>query len=242
MSDLTPEDRALIDRARDDAAPTAADRARVQRRLAAQLGAAAVGLTTTTTATTAAASSWVGISAAKVVVALGIVTAGAAVVYTTSRPSHTPLVAPSSAVGIASRPQPSRPESTIPAPPATSSEPPAIPSTTPIVAPLRPAEKSLRPTASASTSTSTLDEELALLAQADASLRRGDATKALTQLDEHARRFPKSSVKEERDVERVLALCAAGRSPEARREADAILKAHPSSPYTARLRASCVFR
>jgi hypothetical protein len=41
---------------------------------------------------------------------------------------------------------------------------------------------------------------------------------------------------------RVLALCAAGRAPEARAEAERLLGEAPSSVHAGRVRASCAFR
>jgi hypothetical protein len=44
---------------------------------------------------------------------------------------------------------------------------------------------------------------------------------------------------EERQATRVLALCAAGRTAEARTAGKAFLDAHPASPAAQRVRASC---
>jgi outer membrane protein assembly factor BamD (BamD/ComL family) len=77
------------------------------------------------------------------------------------------------------------------------------------------------------------------LKAAEQALRAGDPGSALRALDEHARRYPNGSLAEERTVSRVLALCAAGRTDEARGVARNFLASRPSSPHLSRVRASC---
>jgi hypothetical protein len=84
-----------------------------------------------------------------------------------------------------------------------------------------------------------LAEETRLLRDADAATRAGDAPRALALLAEHARRFPRGVLGEERDAETVLALCAAGRTSEARAAAQRFLAARPGSPLAGRVRSSC---
>ena len=62
----------------------------------------------------------------------------------------------------------------------------------------------------------TLAEELQLLGRARASLRSGDAEAALRTLGSHRRKFPSSTLAEERDATEISALCAAGRGDDAR--------------------------
>lgn len=258
MSELDPEDLALLDAARGAERPTAGDRARVQRRLVARLGAAAFGVSATTTAASAAAG--VSLSAAaKMVVGVVVVAALGAGGVAVHRAREETAVAASAAPRAPVRPSartserastpPSRPT---PAPvedsPAPARAAPA-PSSEIALAPPAPAPRRAKaaravappPAPAPSGSASTLDDELSLLAAADAALRDGDGARALGMVDAHARRFPKSALREEREVVRVLALCAAGRTAEARAASDALLRAHPASPYAARLRASCAF-
>jgi hypothetical protein len=61
----------------------------------------------------------------------------------------------------------------------------------------------------------------------------------MTALDEHARRFPRGALSEERDAARVLALCAQGRAPDARASASAFVAANPRSPFAAQVRRAC---
>jgi hypothetical protein len=84
-----------------------------------------------------------------------------------------------------------------------------------------------------------LAEETRLLRDADAATRAGDATRALALLAEHARRFPRGALAEERDAETVLALCAAGRTEDARAAARRFLAARPGSALAGRVRSSC---
>ena len=86
---------------------------------------------------------------------------------------------------------------------------------------------------------STLDDETRLVRDADAALRGGDASGALALLDQHARTFPHGVLAEERAAERVLVLCALGRTGEARTAAASFLRDRPLSPLATRIRSSC---
>jgi hypothetical protein len=74
------------------------------------------------------------------------------------------------------------------------------------------------------------------------SLRDRDANRALALLDEHAARFPSGSFATERRGLHVVALCAAGRLDDGRREQAAFLKSAGSSPIAARVRGACTER
>jgi hypothetical protein len=109
-----------------------------------------------------------------------------------------------------------------------------------IEAPAETEEKGLAPSApSTSPSDETLDEELRILTRARAALGGGDAARALSALEEHAQRFPRGLLTEERISQRVLALCAAGRSAEAAREAERFLRSYPTSPTATQVRNAC---
>jgi hypothetical protein len=84
-----------------------------------------------------------------------------------------------------------------------------------------------------------LAEETRLLHAAQRELASKHAVAALELLDEHAVRFPGGALAEERSAARVLALCALGRSAEARRVAEAFVSSSPQSPLVPRLRGSC---
>jgi hypothetical protein len=61
----------------------------------------------------------------------------------------------------------------------------------------------------------------------------------MTSLDEHARRFPRGALSEEREAAKVMALCAEGRASDARASASAFVAANPRSPFAAQVRRSC---
>ena len=86
-----------------------------------------------------------------------------------------------------------------------------------------------------------LAEETALLASANAELRRGDARRALSLLDDYDRRYPSGVLREEVLATRVIARCQLGPAPDkaARRGASAFLARHPASPLAPRVRSSC---
>jgi hypothetical protein len=85
-----------------------------------------------------------------------------------------------------------------------------------------------------------LAQERQLLADAQAALQRRDLVDAHTHLDEHARRFPRGVLADEREVLRVLVLCDADRRPEALATALALLAARAAGLFLARLRGSCI--
>lgn len=89
------------------------------------------------------------------------------------------------------------------------------------------------------TETGGLAEELALLRRANAAIRAGDPEAALHILAEHRRRFPGGALRDERDVTNAEALCAAGQSAAARRQALRFLERVPSSPLSMRAQGIC---
>jgi hypothetical protein len=82
-------------------------------------------------------------------------------------------------------------------------------------------------------------EEAALLASARAAISRGEARVALERLDQHAVRFPSGVLLEERRAVRVLALCASGKTSEARAAAAAFVADSPRSPLVSSVRGAC---
>jgi len=87
-----------------------------------------------------------------------------------------------------------------------------------------------------------LGDDASLLRQAYSAWRKGDATRALALATDHARRYPKSQLRSERDGLRALALCALDRTSEARRVAKNLAVSAPTSPVLATLADSCVGR
>lgn len=85
-------------------------------------------------------------------------------------------------------------------------------------------------------------QEVALLSKAQAALSRGRPQEALEALSEHAQRFPRGALTEERAATRARTLCALGRRQEAESELKRMEKLNPTSAYLARARESCEAR
>ncbi len=79
-------------------------------------------------------------------------------------------------------------------------------------------------------------EQVGAIRKAYAALKAGDPSQALRVLDGHAKRWPTSEFAGERDLLRVKALCAAGRTSEAESAAATFKKRHPGSPLGAALK------
>jgi hypothetical protein len=207
---------------KDATAPTSADRERVRAKLAAKLGAAAVGAALTTTAKPAAGAAKLTLFGK---IALPILVLGGAAAVTTHLTR-----APASAPPLAVAPAIPHVEPSLRAvEPVTTGTisvddlPSAAPSTTVV------AKKAAPPAPGDPL------EESRLVARIDAALRDGDASLALRLADEHARTFPDGVLVEEREGGRAIARCMSG----SRGSGDAFLAAHPRSPMRGRIVAAC---
>lgn len=72
-------------------------------------------------------------------------------------------------------------------------------------------------------------------------LHAGSGDKAFAVLEELGNRHPDGVLREERLAARVLALCSAGRTDEAREAGHRFVSEMPKSLQIARVRASCAF-
>jgi hypothetical protein len=259
MIDLTPEDEALLSRAREGLKPGADDHARIKRRLLTQIAATTVAATAAlstsaeaagTTAVVAGASTSAGaLTVVAKVIAVGALVAamvggGIVGVQRLSTP-HAAATVPASVSGPARvAPLPPETESVQPAPASSfvnSAQPAVVDRPRPLAAPPPPpgmARVVESPSAGA-TGPSTVAAEAELLARAGAALKSGDPALALELLDEHAASFPAGVLIEEREAERVVVLCALGRTNAARGEAEKFLRERPRSPMAGRVRGSC---
>jgi hypothetical protein len=285
MSDLTPEDEALLGRARLGLEATDADRERVKSKLFAQIG---IG-TLAATKSTAAATTLLAGASTKVIAGVGIAVlmiGGSIAIHRVLAPARSPSAALTTSIPIASSSA---------APPASSEATAALTATMPVsssapsanvvasaaIAVPAPnahasspedhssaiAARASDPVAASTVSTSstaptstqspaaianapstmtapaatgpTLDAEIALIQGAADALKKGEPGRALALAERHRSQFPNGTLAEERDVERVLALCALGRVAEAHDLAQSFLAAHPNSPQAERVRASC---
>lgn len=276
MSDLSPEDRALLDSAREGHEPTDSDRRRVRALLVAQLGVGA-GLISSSTGASAGVGGTVATGSTVLVVgkalaALAVVAtlAGGGVAgYRAAFPPHaraglrsgsalsavatkvapeTPLPgAPRTSIDVgAAAPEEQSPPLTDPV--ATSGQVPGVrttaavarAATVPPPVALRPDPASEEPALARQPTPTTLEAETSLVSRAISALHAGDPGAALRFLDEHRQRFPDGVLSEERDTERVAALCALGRTSEGRAAAEVFLAAHPAGALAARVRSACV--
>jgi len=219
MLGLDPDLRQLVDEARGCDDPVAADRARVTRALAVRLGAgalaAAATTATTAAATTATTATALGGSAVRTTAMAGLGSgaklAGALVLAGT--------LGVGASVATRSRHAPAPGREARPTAVTRSAAPAPLPAN--------------------ARGASGLEEEVQLLREAQQAMREGHPDRALALVDEHARRFPEGLLRQERIAVRVLALCALGRTGQARRESEGFLRQWPASPFSTQLRASC---
>ena len=240
MKEMSFEASQLVNAGREAFSPTEADRARL---LAALTGAA------TLSAGVAAAvggqrwfSGFFGAAQAARVLAVALPVAAASGYWLHTR-------APAAAVAVQAPAHAHRP------PPAAVPEPASV---TPVEAalagtalgePLEPSapaassapERSSPGVGEPSKSGKEISQEVALLSKAQAALSRGRPQEALQAIAEHAQRFPRGVLTEERAATRARTLCALGRTQEAAAELKRIEKLSPTSAYLARARESCGF-
>ena len=260
MTGLGPEANALLEAARIGDEPTDKDREHVRAAIATRLAAgAAAGLGVVTLARVfTAAATRAGLASKPLLVAALVCAAGVGTLVASRTSPRSAAPAARIAAPPASPEAPARVwegswvvgRSPAPAPAIVASEEP--------VTGLHPSERTptgLRPSARpppmasvatapagstrAATSPGDVAAEVRLLGDAQSAMRAGEAERALLLFDEHARRYPKGALGEERDAARIGALCALGRIPEAREATDRFLQAAPMSPHAGPLRASC---
>lgn len=233
---MNPEASRLIAQVRLARTPGIDDKERVRRALAMALAAGALSVPAIT-AGAAAAKTAAGVGVGSGIAAAGAagLTAGAKVLVSVA------LVASlgGGAYFWAKRPAaPARPVAlTAPMAAPLRAEPP-IPAEAPAPAEL-PAPEGLAP---ATNTRDPLLVELALLHKAQQAWRTGGASGAahaleLAQL--HARRYPHSTLRLERDALRLFALCSLGRRSQARPLAAELLKRAPDSPLRTSVEESC---
>jgi hypothetical protein len=246
MTGLGPDSNALLEAARNGDEPTHADRDRVRAAIELRLAlGAGAGLGAATAAKSAAAAAPAGLLA-KAMVTAGIVCAVGVITWRVARTpprdaAHTmslatPIApAPIEAPAHVTEALNGAPDVPAPAPSISGqrrgllSSAQALPIQGAVAAP------STRSVAA----TGDVAAEVRLLDQAHTAMRAGDAERALDLLEDHGRRYPRGALGEERDAARIAALCALGRTAEARDATDRFLRAAPQSPQAGPLRASC---
>jgi hypothetical protein len=237
MKPMGTEANQLISAGRQAFRPTEADRARLMASLA---GTATLSIGAAVAAD-AAQRSLGGIfnlvpAARLLVVALPLAAAGAYGWHSAGQSSTKMPTAPSvHQPAVVAAPRSAEP----PAPPsdAQTVEQPIEPS-----APALPERGPAAPVGEPSKPGNEIRQEVALLSKAQAALSRGRPQEALDALSEHAQRFPRGVLTEERVATRARTLCALGRRQEAETELARIEKLNPTSAYLARARESCASR
>lgn len=184
---------------------TDAELARLEARLGPLLGAPPP----------VATAAKMGLSAKATLGSLALVVAAGSAWLVSSRNVAPSLPAPArSAVAVVSTPPPA-PKEQIPSSEPTLLSPPA----------------SAEPEAPRKA----IPTEAELLEQARAALKAGDSARALQRVNEHARRYPRGVLVQEREVLAIQALRRLGRDAEAERRAEAFSKAYPGSAFQRKL-------
>ncbi len=260
--ELSMDDRALIELARDAHDPSDWDQARVRAALASRLGVAAglgvgAGIGAAVKAAGVATGGGAGAAGAGALgagVAVKLIGAAVAVSLTVGvgakvvhRHRRAPL-APAHVVSKATPPvEARRPAVAAPAQPSQALEP-AIPAAAPVLvpAPVPAPTPAAKPPAHAHRIATevpaprkpapALADEAGLLHAGLVARRSGQPARALELFDRHALLYPQGVLAEERDAERALALADLGRAADARAAIADFLRAHPTSPLGARLR------
>ena len=115
-----------------------------------------------------------------------------------------------------------------------------VPPVYPSVQPAAPvAASALALTPSSAPAPPSLIDESRELATVRTALGSKDATRALQLLDAQDQAFRAGSLTQERSAARVIALCIAGRTAEARLAQDRFITAYPGSPWLRRINATC---
>jgi hypothetical protein len=124
------------------------------------------------------------------------------------------------------------------APTAVEVAPAATP--TPHARPSATSSSSSTSTIAPSTTADDLQAEVALLKRATRAKQDGRHADGLALLREHAERFPRGTLADERVVLRAELLCASGRVGEARAEARAFLRERAGSALAGRMQSVCI--
>jgi hypothetical protein len=242
--------RAFLSSARGAHDAPAGAKDRVRLGLAMALSAPAATGVTAALGAGARASRWVTLT--KLATAVIIVGAGAGAIasHFVSDPPPPADARVSSSPSSPVQPPPSNTPVADPSPPPPSLPPPsqigaepaaalrAAPTEAAAPAPRRPA---VTPPARNhdAVAEGSVAAEVALLRRASASLQAGDPRAALAAVNEHARRFPNGALAEERDTERIVALCALGQLDDAQRARARFERMYPASSHEGRVRAAC---
>jgi hypothetical protein len=248
MDELSQGARSLLAAADTYDDPTADDAARVRRAVLTRVGAIGLTAAVVTAGSTQAKAASVMSIAAKLTAALAVTAGGVAATWTyvahhndevaLSAPAPIKATAPAvkpvtSPVAAAAEPTPIAPEDVaLEAAPVVKS-PRSLPR-----AP-RVEDKVVEPApVKAEPNPADLEAEMRLIRGADAALRAGRASEALTLLAQHQAEHPHASLAHEREGLRAIANCQLG-APGSTGAAERFLSRAPRSPLAPRLRSAC---
>lgn len=236
MKDMSREANQLVHAGREEFHPTEADRARL---MAALTGAATLSVGVAAAAgAQRSLSTMFGVSHAArlLAIALPVAAAGSYWWHAAAQPPQEqltlavtpprPTIAPTPAPAAAQKAETEAQQLELPSEPSAAVAPDRSSS---------PAGEALKPGVE-------IRQEVALLSKAQAALSRGRPQEALDALSEHATRFPRGVLTEERAATRARTLCALGRRQEAETELKRMERLNPTSAYLARARESCKSR
>lgn len=241
MDDLSPGVRSLLQAADGFDDPSPEDAQRVRRAVLTRVGAIGVTAAVVTAGSTQAKAASVMSIAAKLTAALAVTAGGIAATWSYVNHNHEVAVsapapakakpaqvadaaaAPAAAPAIIS-PEDVKLEEETPAPKSR-----VLPRTPKSV---KEAEAKVEPTPA------DLEAEMKLIRGADAALRAGRASEALSLLAQHQAEHPHASLAHEREGLRAIANCQMG-APGSNAVAERFIEHSPHSPLAPRLKSAC---
>jgi hypothetical protein len=241
MDELNSRARSLLDAACAGDDPSAEDAHRVRHAVLLRVGAVGVGTAALTTSA-AQAKGILGTIAAKVGAALFVVGGTATVGYYATQPEPQPLAAV--VVPAAQAPKKAAPSVQRAEGPSAALRVEDLPveaeeSPKRAGAP-RVAARAVEPTdAAPAKPNQDLDAEMKLIRAADAALRGGRSSEALSLLAQHSEQHPSGLLVQEREGLSLLARCQSGGRAAVQAAAERYLARAPRSPLAPRLRSAC---
>jgi hypothetical protein len=242
MDDLSPGVRSLLQAADGFDDPSPEDATRVRRAVLTRVGAIGITAAVVTAGSTQAKAASVMSIAAKLTAALAVTAGGVAATW--SYVNHNREIAVSAP---APRKAVAAPQLAAPAPAAAVEAPVVSPEDVKLEE--SPAPKSARVLprapkaaekveAKAEPTPADLEAEMKLIRGADAALRAGRSSEALSLLAQHQAEHPKAALAHEREGLRAIANCQVG-APGSSAVAERFIERSPHSPLAPRLKSAC---
>lgn len=246
MKELSPKARALLEAMQTVDSPTADIEARAWTAVTSRTAAGDLGPSVPAEPigpSAAASSAWLGKPVLWIVGAVAIATGTALALGRDDAPVDPPTPIEVRTIDEVP-PTPARAAIPVPPAPAPVVTPPPVETPAVVPAPVKRTRGKTEPVRPAKPTPpvegpDALEQEMRLMSDARAALGAGDAARAITLLQSHAKQFPRGAFVLEREVSWITALCALGRTDAARTRADAFLQRHGSHALAAKVRASC---